>query len=226
MRQRQATCCRPRSGGRRVGTPLAVAAVGLLLVGVTAFPAAGRFLIAEDDFAHADTALVLSGGPTPRALAARDLYRAGRVDRVLIIPDPPGPADEELVKLGLKDPNATQISERILMASGVPKSQIAFLPHPVDGTIREAQAVREYLHGRVPESLVVITSKPASRRARFIFRRMLGNRSVRILSYPGRYDAFQADRWWTQPRNALLVVMEYQKFLANAMTLLVHPSTP
>lgn len=188
-----------------------------ILGGVLLFPRAGQFIVAEDQFAFADTALVLSGEPVSRALAARDLYRQGRIGKILVLPEPFNPVTEQLVKLGLADLNLPPISERILVASGVPQEKIFFLPEPADGTIVEAQRVRRFFDGQSPQRLAVITSKFASRRACFIFRQVL--RNMEIYCSPSPYDPFDPDRWWSKPRSALVVVMEYQKFLANAFTL-------
>jgi len=201
----------------RVGLALLAMLLGGVLGGVLLVPRAGRFVVHDEPFAYADTAVVLSGDPIRRALAARDLYRQGRVGEILLIPEPRDRAEEELLKLGLPAPSL--LAERILAASGVPPSRIAFLPGPADGTIVEAHRVREFLDGRLTARLVVITSKYASRRACFIFHRVL--RDVDIICAPTPYDPFERERWWTQPRNALFVVMEYQKFLVNALTLML-----
>lgn len=192
---------------------LSILVVVLLLL----FLRAGQFIVAEDQFAQADAALILSGDPIRRGLAARDLYLQGRIKQILVIPEPPDRVDWELVKLGLEDPTLPPLAERILMASGVPRQKISFLPEPADGTIVEAHLVRRFLEGRPTKRLAVITSKFASRRACFVFRRVL--QTVEIFCSPTPYDSFEPDRWWKQPRNALFVVMEYQKFLANAFTL-------
>lgn len=199
----------------------------ILLMGVVAgalgVPNAGWWLIAEDPFSHADVAVVLSGEPLTRSLAARDLYQQGRVDRILVIPDPPRSLliEAELVKLGLSDRNPTPGSERILLASGVPRARITFLPEPADGTIVEATHVRRFLKEHPSKSLVIVTARASSRRARFIFRRILTREGIQVWSFPTRYEAFEPARWWAQPRNALRVVTEYQKFLVNALTLTV-----
>ena len=198
---------------------LTVLSLCLVLVAALACPRAGRFLVVEDAFAHAEVAVVLSGGAVVRALAAADLYKSKRVDRIVVIPDPPEAGRDQLIALGLLDPSLPPIAQRILAASGVPASQILFLSGPVDGTITEAFRIREFFGDQVPRSLVVVTSKFASRRARCIFRRVFARSPAVVLSYPSPYDPFEADRWWSQPRNALTVVMEYQKFVSNALTL-------
>lgn len=206
---------------RATRAKLNIAVAGLLLLsvitGVLVFPRAGHFIVAEDRFTYAELAVVLSGDPITRALAARDLYRTGKVARILVIPEPPNRFEDELVKLGLLDPTLPPLSARILLASGVPASKIAFLPASADGTIVEAYQVQRFLAGELPQRLAVVTSKFASRRACFIFRRVL--RGVEVFCSPSPYDPFNPERWWTHPRNALFVVMEYQKLLANAVQL-------
>lgn len=203
----------------RLGVGLLVGVVVVFTSAIVFFPLAGRFIVAEDEFTHADTAVVLSGAPISRALAARDLYLQRRVGEVLVIPEPADPLEDQLVGLGIVEPNSPPLSERILVASGVPRDKIVFLPEPADGTIAEAYRVRKFLEHRPPRRLVVVTSKFASRRACFIFRHVLEH--VEILCFPTPYDQFNPEQWWSQPRNALYVVMEYQKFLVNVIALFV-----
>ena len=207
---------------RRAGTK-ALGVLLLLTAAAVLFIEAGNFLVREDPVDRAEAALVLSGGDVLRPLAARDLYQAGRIKHIYVIPEPRGRAWEELVKLKIEDPDHP-LSERILTASGVPRNKITFLPRSIDGTIGEAREVREFLRGKFPDTLVLITSKTASRRARFIFRQVLKHEPVTVLSSPSPYDGFEPARWWAQPRNALYVLMEYLKFAANAATLALSPA--
>ncbi len=198
-----------------------VAFLGVCALAGWGFLEAGNFLVVEDPFDHADVAIVLSGDPTGRLLAARDLYRLGRVDRVLIVPEPPRPFEQELVRLGLVDSTSPPFSRRILEASGVPAAAFEFLPEPVDGTIHEAVRVQQWLMSRQknPRRVVVITSRYASRRARWLFRHFLRDGTTQVVVYPNPYDLFVADRWWSNSRNALHVVMEYNKLVANFIQL-------
>jgi uncharacterized SAM-binding protein YcdF (DUF218 family) len=204
---------------RRVGAAAAVVLV--VALAVAGFAAAGRFIVASDAFVEADLAVVLSGGQVIRTLAARDLYRAGRVRGIVLIPEPPrDPAIEaELLRLELITPEETSFAERILVASGVPRSAFEFLPEPHDGTINEARAVKRFLAARPAKRVAIVTSKFASRRACLVFRMVLDGRTVYCA--PSPYDPFKPDGWWRQPRHALDVAMEYQKLVANLVTLLV-----
>ena len=195
----------------------------LAVIVAIVFPRAGQFLVVEDRFDHADLAIILSGDPIRRSLAARDLYTHGRINQILVIPEPYDPTDQELERLGLLTPNSQAWPQRILVTSGVPLGSILTLPQPADGTIVEALRVRElFEEGLPPRSVVIVTSKFASRRARFIFRHILKDDLIQVFAYPTPYDPFHAEHWWSPPRNALQVVMEYQKFLMNAMQLALH----
>lgn len=214
---RQVVVFRARRSGGLIGRLLGVLIA--LSLAVVAAPRAGAVLVVEDPFAKAELVVVLSGAPVARALAAADLYKQHRAERILVIPEPPDPADPELVRLGLRAAGEAPMSARVLKASGVPADRIAFLDKPVDGTLNEALRVREYLGERVPRRLVLVTSSFATRRARYIFRSVFKGRPVEVLAYPSRLDSFSPDQWWAHPRNALTVVMEYQKFATNAATL-------
>lgn len=198
--------------------------------GALFFPHAGAFLVREDAFTEADVALILSGLPLSRTFAARDLYRDGRVREIWAIPEPLNKIEgemvkdqvkEDLVKYGLFDPRRPQWAEQILVAAGVPKPHIRMLPTSANGTFAEARLVREWIRGRPSTTLVLITSKSASRRARMIFRHVLKQEPVRIVAYPTPYDPFEPVGWWTQPRAALSVVMEYEKLIANCLAIAI-----
>ncbi|MBI2884911.1 MAG: YdcF family protein [Candidatus Omnitrophica bacterium] len=207
---------------------LALVLACFALLGTTVYTLrhAADFLIVQDPVEHAELALVLSGDPVRRALAARDLYQQGRVDAILVIPEPPEPTEGELIRLGLLQPNLPSWPLRILAASGVPPAQVRVLPEPADGTITEARRVRAVLADHPPASLVLITSKTATRRARLIFRRVLSPLRIAVWAAPTPYDPFDPNRWWTRPRQALSVVMEYQKLASNMVTLALSARTP
>ncbi|MBI4354287.1 MAG: YdcF family protein [Candidatus Omnitrophica bacterium] len=212
---------------RRVFLLLIVA----LLLAISLFiPHAGSWLVVTDPLIHAEVAVVLSGLPTSRAFAARDLYRQGLVEEIWVIPEPVTKVEgemvtdkifDELVRANLVNPSTTQWAQRILVSMGIPEDKIVVLPKPAHGTISEAYEVRDAFNGRLPKRLVIITSKSASRRAQMIFRRVFQHDGVEVLSYPTPYDPFEAIRWWSRPRNALTVVTEYEKLLVNILTLTI-----
>lgn len=195
--------------------------VVIVSLAVVGFVAGGNFIVASDAFVEADVAVVLSGGEEVRTLAARDLYRSGRVRRIVLISEPPRDPiiEAELVALGVVVPSEIPFAERILVASGVPRSAFEFVPEPQDGTINEARAVKRFLAAKPAKRVAIVTSKFASRRACLIFLIVLDGREVYCA--PSPHDPFRPGGWWRHPRNALNVVMEYQKLAANLVMLAV-----
>jgi uncharacterized SAM-binding protein YcdF (DUF218 family) len=62
-------------------------------------------------------------------------------------------------------------------------------------------------------SLIVVTSRAHSRRARLMLRQAL-RPAVEVAVYPSPYDFFPTARWWRLRTAAKTVLSEYQK-LAN-----------
>ncbi len=196
-----------------------LAVVGLVLA--LFFLQAGKFLVVEDSFTHAEVALMLSGKPTGRALGVRDLYREGKVDRLWVILEPPayGPIYQALLEINLVQSGDSQWSERILAASQVPQKKITLFPG-VHSTLEEAKMIRDHLaQEKSPSRLVLVTGKTHTRRARFIFRSILKNQQIEVLVYPTPYDSFEPVRWWSRPKDALRVFDEYAKLLVNSVEL-------
>ena len=181
------------------------------------------FLVVPETVIKADLAVVLSGKTVPRVLAVRDLYKKGSVEKILLIPEATGTnaADKELQRLGITLIRSNELTRRILNASHVPFSDVFTLPHAIDGTINEAKAVKEFLRNiQKVERLVIVTSKLSSQRQCYIFRQVLVD--VEVLCSASTYDTFEVEKWWNYPRRALKVLIEYLKFTANFLTLLVY----
>lgn len=180
------------------------------------------FLIVPETVIKADLAIVLSGGSIPRVLTARDLYKKGSVEKILLIPEPNGSnaADKELHRLGINLVKSNELTSRILKASHVPLSDVLTLPQAINGTINEAKAVKEYLGNTQKfKRVVIVTSGLSSQRQCYIFRQVLVG--VEVLCSASAYTRFEVDNWWKHPRRALGVLIEYLKFTANFLTLLV-----
>ena len=194
----------------------------LLVVSLINLQEIADFLIIPETIVKAEIAVVLSGGNIPRVLAARDLYKNGLVKNILLIPEPIGSsaADTELRRLGINLLKENDLTKRILEASKVPSSDVLVLAHSIDGTIKEAEAIKEFLekHQDV-ERIVIVTSKLSSQRQCYIFKKILID--VEVQCTASAYDTSNMKDWWKHPRRALQVLIEYLKFTANFLTLLV-----
>lgn len=164
-------------------------------------------LITKDQPTNADLIVVLAGNPVTRPLEARDLYSQGLSRKILVIPEPPSPLRAELEQLGFKG-EPYPISQRILMASGVPLSAIDHLPTHAENTKDETRRVSEYAKDHAVKSILLVTSQLSSRRQCWIFRRALPY--MRISCQPTSYEQMEYNR-----RLVLWVINEYLKFAAN-----------
>ncbi len=194
-----------------IGLLSLIAGGGLLLTALfpTLLSGPVAFLMVKDEPIKAGLIVVLAGSPVARTLEARDLYKLGLSGKILLIPEPPNRLRQELIKLGFKEPSQP-ISQRILVASGVPLSAVDHLPANAGNTKGESQAVKAYAAKHAVKSILLVTSPTGSRRQCWIFRRALP--TVRISCQPTTYEDIEHDR-----RLALHVINEYLKMAANTV---------
>ena len=112
------------------------------------------------------------GGAYSRPLYGADLYLAGKAPQVWISRIK-HPRVEDLVRgLGVGLPPETETDREILLKKGVPDRAIRLYGQDVNSTKDEARALaREFPYA--DKTIIVVTSRYHSRRARLIFRRFL-----------------------------------------------------
>jgi uncharacterized SAM-binding protein YcdF (DUF218 family) len=96
---------------------------------------------------------------------------------------------------------------------GVPKTAVTVLPHEVDNTAQEANAVRELVTREGWTSLIVVTSIYHTRRADLAFRREFRGTPVKIIIRSSRYDRSQPRRYWARRGDIRFVSSELQKLI-------------
>src|SRR5207237_772533 len=99
-----------------------------------------------------------------------------------------------------------------LLGVAVPAHAIVRLRRRARSTESEARTVARWACSHRLRRLVIVTSRPHSRRARLIYRRALGN-AVAVAVRPSRYDVFATARWWHIPRDAKIVLYEYERLI-------------
>ena len=193
---------------RRAGL---IAALGLCVTGALLFAYAGRFLEVHDPLPTAADAIVIMAGSIPdRTLEAADLYRAGLAPRVVVTKEQRRSGEERLHARGVTLPENHDLTITALEALGVPRTALVLLARRNDSTESEARTIARWACGRGFRHLIVVTSRPHSRRARRILRESLGP-AVALSLAPTRYDPFHATRWWRDRRSAKFVWWEYEK---------------
>jgi len=192
----------------RRGLLAAVLALGALAVAALAL--AGRLLVVTDPLPpSADAIVVLAGSIPTRVLEAADLYRAGLAPRIVITRERLVRGETVLRARGVNLPESDELARAALEQLGVPAGAIVRLRRRARSTESEARTVARYACSHRLRRLVIVTSRPHTRRARLIYRRALGDVAVSVR--PSRYDVFAATRWWHVRRDAKIVLYEYER---------------
>ena len=173
--------------------------------------ALGEWLVVEDKPVPADVMMVLGGSPVVRSLAAADYYRQNYAPLIFVSRGSLERAD--LVKdVDLTGAGEWGIVSRVLTAKGVPPESIIIDTRYVGSTMGEAHRAKKFIRERRIKNLILVTSRFHSRRARWIFQRVLGD-GVNVISLPSKYDSFNPQAWWHNREQSKWVVLEYQKLL-------------
>jgi uncharacterized SAM-binding protein YcdF (DUF218 family) len=182
---------------------------GILIVPVVAgavvFLNIGQWLIVQDPLAHADAIVVLSGRLPERALEAARLYHAGYAEQVWIS-QPTSPA-EELKTMKIFYLGEDFYNEKVLIAQGIPVDAIHVLEEPTANTEEEVREISQVLRRNNFHNVIVVTSKPHTRRVRTIWHKLVGSGPQVIVRFTND-DPFDGAHWWHHTRDGLDVVRE------------------
>ena len=191
----------------------------LLLVGVVAWSArrtiltgAGRLLVAEDPLARVDLVVVSSANPLAGAFEAARLYHDGISATILLMAEPSDAVDDAIEQLGVRRPRGSDTAEVILERSGVPAGAIRIPLEPVDGTDTEITELSSFARQQHLESVLFITARSHTRRARWLLRRKLPS-DTRPIVRSSRFDTFAPDSWWQARGESREVAMEYLRWV-------------
>ena len=172
----------------------------------------GSVLVREDPLTPVDMIIVSNADPAADALEAERLYRTG-VGGVIILPLwVSEPLDDELQQLQIPHLRTTALANAVLQRSGVPSRAIDVLSTPVDGTQAEIAAVAAFARRTLPQSLLFITARSHTARARWALRRRLPTQ-IRVVVRSPRTDAFATDSWWHRRDQSREVAMEYLRWV-------------
>src|SRR3989442_1788176 len=187
--------------------------LALAAISVAALSLAGRLLVVTDPLPpSADAIVVLAGSIPTRVLEAAELYRAGLAPRVVITRERLARGESVLRARGVHIPESDELTRAALEQLGVPARAIVRLRRRARSTESEARTVARYVCSHRLRRVVIVTSRPHTRRARLIYRRALGD-AVAVAVRPSRYDVFSTTRWWHVRRDAKMVLYEYERLL-------------
>lgn len=196
------------------GTRFGIAAAAAIVAAAGAAAVAGPMLVVADPLpAHADAIVILAGSVPDRVLEAADLYRAGIAPLVVVTREPVRHGDAPLRARGVHLPEGDDLTLAALPQLGVPAEHTRLLRRRAISTRTEVRTIARWACAHRMKSLVVVTSRAHTRRARLILRQTLGP-GITVAVRPTPYDTFSPTRWWRIRRDQKTVLSEYEK-LAN-----------
>jgi len=185
---------------------LILAGILVVLAAATAvFLMVGTWLVVQDPLGHADAIVVLSGRLPDRALEAARLYQAGYASQVWIS-QPVSPA-EELKRMDIIYVGEDFYNQKVLLARGVPVDAIRILERPAANTEQEVGIITDALRAMQGYTVIIVSSKPHTRRIRAVWNRRAGSGVQAIIRHSSE-DPYDGAHWWRRTRDALDVVRE------------------
>ncbi len=171
--------------------------------------AAGRYLITEDPLARAELILPLSEDLLLTVPEASRLYHEGLASRILLTRGPARPGRADLLRRGIRIPDAHDTGLTILEGMQVPREAIQTVDEQADDLVAEAEVVARFLNTHPARTLIVVTPKSRSTRALKAFRAALGP-EIRLIVHPTPGDPFDPTTWWRDRKDRREVVSEFQ----------------
>jgi uncharacterized SAM-binding protein YcdF (DUF218 family) len=150
-------------------------------------------------------------GFVERSRVSAELYHRGLAPRIVLMRVYQDPA------LWGTYPNETEISVRILLGLGVPRSAIEVY-RSGDGTsstTEEAEMLNRVLRRDGRRRVIAVTSWYHTRRARWALRRALGDLPARIQMAAAPTTDWDENNWWRHEAGAIAIAEEYLKLLHN-----------
>jgi len=172
----------------------------------------GQWLVVQDALEPAQAIVVLSGRMPVRAREAAEIYRQGFAAQIWITR--PASPEEELRQMGIGFVGEEFYNQRVLIQLGVPTDAIRVLDKPVINTEQEVLEISDALRQEGGSKVIVVTTKPHTRRVKAIWKRLVGN-SPRLMVRFASQDGYDGAHWWRHTSDALDVVRELLG-LANA----------
>lgn len=188
-----------------------------LLLGAVTMAGAGRLLVRVDPLdaaSPADVVYVLGGSRVDRWLEAVEIYTAGGARRILLSRGGTEDAEALLAARGIVVPTTADIARTLMVEQlGMPADAVEILRDPVDNTAHEAESIKARARRDGWTKVIIITTRPATRRAGYAFRRVLGD-DIQIVMRDTRYDSYNPTWWWRSRSDFRQTFIEFPKLVA------------
>lgn len=189
-----------------------VAAFLVLLLTGYGLSRLGAFLVVEDPLRHADAIIVLGGTMYERQLEAVDLFKDGLAPRIYLFREIADYGERVLIQKDIPYLRAVDVQIDAMVKLGVPREAISILNEAAN-TASEARFVRQLVEEQHFSTIIVVTSKQHTRRARLVLSRRLADLGTTIVMRGSRYDLTDADHWWRDRPTVRFTMFEAQRLL-------------
>ena len=182
----------------------------LLILGFFLLRGLGSWLVVQDPLDHADAIVVLGGTMYERQMEAVDLYKEGWAPRIYVVRELADWGEAELIARGVAYTRVVDLQIDTMKKLGVPGDRIIVLD-AAGSTAEEALLVLRLVNEQRFKTVIVVTSKQHTRRARMVMNRRLSGSGVTVIVRPSRYDRANVDRWWTERATLRFTLFETQR---------------
>lgn len=152
-----------------------------------------------------DMVMILNGDLDTRPFQAIDLLRQNLASRVLITSSADADRASEF-------PRVHEAMRRILNDCGVADEQIEFMDSQCRSTFDEAETLQRYLDEHPGDSVAVVTNDYHTRRTRWVFQQVLGDRRGQLHFVSAPTDEFNVNNWWRHEAGCVAYLSEFPKF--------------
>ena len=191
---------------------VAVVLAGLHLAWRHLFVAAACWLDVGERPRSADYVMVLAGDSDTRPFVAAALVKAKLAPKVLVPRIKLSPS----VVAGIRPP-IHETNRQVLLRRGVPPGDIMIIDGEAESTYDEARELASFLESSPNARVVVVTNHYHTRRARWVFARVLGDRVKRTSFVSAPTDDFQLESWWQVKAGFVAILGEYLKLTYYAL---------
>ena len=106
-----------------------------------------------------------------------------------------------------------ELVRRVWHAKGVPDDAIRILPGQCESTSDEARCLAQFLADKPHAIVAVVTTDYHTRRARWLFKRELGDGMANVFFVGVPTDGFTPDNWWCYEEGWTTYLHEYVKIV-------------
>lgn len=182
----------------------------------------GQWLVIADLLEPAGAIVVLSGHVPFRAMEAAVLHREGWAPEVWLTQGEGTMEEEALDRLGIRAIREHIYNWKVLERLGVAPSAIRLLPDKIANTADEVKVAARELRRIGGDRIILVTSKPHTRRVRSSWHFLVG-KTPRVVVRYSRYDQYDPHRWWQYTRGIQAVSHEVFGLINLWLNLPVKP---